>query len=93
MKFEVDKDQLIRVGEWLIHEVYPPIVAEQKKDPEIARLITVCSNGVEYPYEGAIGGGLTYEFTATGLGVTTKAVYGSGTKYEKSIDLTDYSDW
>lgn len=38
---------------------------------------------------GAIGGGLTYTFTPTGLGIITKAVCACGA----NVDLTDFEDW
>lgn len=39
---------------------------------------------------GAAGGGLTYKFTPTGLGLVIEV-----TEYhtQKTINLTDYSDW
>lgn len=40
------------------------------------------------PYEGAIGGGITYEFTPTGLGIVTIVRYG-----DHELNLTDYSSW
>lgn len=42
------------------------------------------------PYYGAIGGGLTYEFTPTGVGTIVK-VKESSTGLE--LDLTDYESW
>jgi hypothetical protein len=42
------------------------------------------------PYYGAVGGGLTYSFTLTGLGVVVEV-----TEYhtKKTINLTDYDSW
>ena len=44
--------------------------------------------GEYYPYEGAIGGGLTFSFTPTGLGDIIKVKY-----FEHQIDLTNYDVW
>jgi len=38
--------------------------------------------------EGAIGGGLTYSFTPTGLGEIVKIKY-----FDKELDLSDYENW
>ncbi len=43
-------------------------------------------------YQGAIGGGLTYHFTPTSLGVVCKVTLSIGT-FEDSIDLTEYDEW
>lgn len=40
------------------------------------------------PYFGAIGGGVTYSFTPTGMGTIFVVKYGNET-----IDLTDYNEW
>ena len=41
-----------------------------------------------YPYEGAIGGSLTYEITPTSLGSVIRAKM-----YDQVIDLTEYENW
>lgn len=43
-----------------------------------------------YPYEGAIGGSLTYHVTPTSMGVIIKA---SHSMTDNEIDLTEYEDW
>ena len=40
------------------------------------------------PYQGAIGGGVTYEFTPTSIGTVFK-VKANG----KELDLSDYDSW
>lgn len=88
VKFEISDTDHAKVREWLRREVYPEVISEQRvafanPDP----IMEDCwSDG--YPYEGAIAGGLTYEFTPTSIGVIAKAKYG---KY--SLDLTDYESW
>ena len=46
------------------------------------------NEGRYYPNEGAIGGGLTYSFTPTGLGTILTCRY-----FSHKIDLTDYDSW
>ena len=88
----LDSDQSKKLAEFLA-ERYAAMVIEQKKFPEIAKYIVVDADGKERPYLGAIGGGLTYEFTPTSLGTVTRVTFASGTQYEKTVDLTDYDSW
>ena len=46
-------------------------------------------HGGKYPYAGAAGGGLTYEFTPTGLGQAIWVRCMCGEKHE----ATDFDDW
>jgi hypothetical protein len=86
--FEVTKEQTEKVNAWLKKEVYPEIIEQQKKDERFRDLVYKDEDGQEYPYTGAIGGGLTYSFTNTSLGVIIKASYG-----DKELDLTEYDYW
>ncbi len=86
--FSLTAEQNEKVNKWLVEVIYPPMVAEQKKDPKTASLIFADEDGVEYPYTGAIGGGCSYEFTPTSLGIITRVIWYDG----QSIDVTDY-DW
>lgn len=88
MKFEITPEDQAKIDRWLAEVVYPPIIAEQKKNPEMVGLLFKSSNGVEYPYEGAIGGGLTYHFTPTSLGTIVKVTY-----RDQELDLTDWENW
>lgn len=88
MNFSLTKEDYAKIDKWLTEVVYPPIVAEQKKNPEMVGLLFKNSNGVEYPYEGAIGGGLTYHFTPTSLGTIVKVTY-----RDQELDLTDWENW
>jgi hypothetical protein len=86
--FSLSPEDLKKIDDWLHEVVYPPIVEEQKKNPNIAFLLFKDSKGREYPYEGAIGGGLTYHFTPTGLGTVVKVSY-----RDQELDLTDSENW
>jgi hypothetical protein len=87
---EEDND---KIDTWLHTVVYPAIIKEQKarilEHPEQYHASTYgwsWENG--YPYEGAIGGGLTYSFTPNSIGVAFNVKYG-----EYKLDLTSYENW
>jgi hypothetical protein len=87
--FNVTPAQRIKIEEWLTSTVYPAVVAKQKLDPRYSSWsLYMGKNGEEYPYEGAIGGGLTYSFTPTGLGDICKVRYS-----EFELDVTDYDNF
>lgn len=83
-KFELDDVQQKELNEWL-NILQPEIVKKQKEifkeDQYVNR---------ESPYYGAIGGGLTYTFTPTGLGTFIKVK-----EYitQKEIDLSHCENW
>ena len=88
MHFELSKEQNEKVDKWLREEVYPEVVEQQMAN-------TLHPTPFHYdcwesglPYEGAIGGALTYYFTTTSLGTVVKVKYAT---YE--LDLTDYDSW
>lgn len=87
MKFEITPEQQARINEWLKNEVFPPIV-ERQRGTYSEQFHVTDSNGITWPYEGAIGGGLTYSFTPTGLGIIFVVKYG-----EERLDLTDADNW
>lgn len=52
-----------------------------------------CHLHYDHPYFGAIGGGVTWQYTHTSIGTAKKVIFGKGTKWEKAVDLTDYDCW
>jgi hypothetical protein len=78
MKFEINTEQSEKLRSW-----YEGILPEILEKQQVNHL-----RGV--PYYGAIGGGLTYCFTPTGLGciLVVKEFTTS-----KELDLTDYENW
>jgi hypothetical protein len=83
MKFETTAEQETKINAWL-EELEPKILEKQSEHArEMGRMFGS-------PYYGAIGGGLTYEFTPTGIGVIVK-VRESVTGEE--LDLTNYEEW
>ena len=94
MQFEITDEENAKVRKWLNEVAYPPLIEKQLQDPETAAQLFEDENGkIKYPYLGAIGGGVTYTFTPTGLGVVTKVIFAKGTDAEMELDLTDYDCW
>lgn len=88
MNFSLTQDQVNTANEWA-KLLDKDVIEIQRKEMSPHDFATLTSNG-KYAYYGAIGGGLTYCFTPTGLGVITTAVHGYT---KKELNLTDYSDW
>lgn len=86
--FTVTPEQQERIDKWLMEVIYPPIVAEQRRSFEDPHPMMVSDWDSGYPYQGAIGGGITYEFTPTSIGVIFKVRCD-----EQTLDLTDYESW
>lgn len=85
--FSVTDEQQARVQKWLMEEVYPEVIKKQKASMERSPLLEDCwKQG--FPYGGAIGGDVTYEFTPNSIGITEKV-----RAYDKELDLTDYESW
>lgn len=86
--FEISREENDRVNAWLRDEVYPAMIAKQRENnPDPDPMVQQCwEDG--YPYEGAIGGGLTWEFTNTSIGQIIKVRYA-----DMKLDLTDYGAW
>lgn len=98
--FTVSPQDEKKITTWLHEVVYPEIVAKQRQDKNIPSHLMFTSNaGVTYPYEGAIGGGLTYEFTPNSIGLHVCVTYPKYGKLKKDedkyykLDLTDYDSW
>lgn len=89
LKFDLTLEEQQTVEAWLMTEVYPEIIAKQKLDPRYLQWAPYMGkNGEEYPYGGAIGGGVTYAFTPTSIGTIIKVTCGGKTK-----DITDYASF
>lgn len=91
LSFEITDSEAKRIRKWLMEEVYPKEIQKQKDalggskpDPWVQ---DCWDDG--YPYEGAIAGGVTYEFTPNSIGLSTWVRYGQDYK----LDLTDYDLW
>ena len=82
--FELSEEQQKKLDAWL-KEIHPHVMAMSiHYAPEEHKMMG------GQPYYGAIGGGLTYSFTPTSLGVVVE-VTEAFTK--KTINLTDYDSW
>lgn len=92
MKFEITDEQYARAMKWVKEEIYPKIIARQRETFTEPTQFHIDCWDAGYPYEGAIGGGITYEFTPTSLGIIERVKY---TTYNEvyELDLTDYKMW
>lgn len=86
--FRLTAEQNTRIKEWLDKEIYPAVVKDQRKHFVNPTPFHKQSWDAGFPYEGASGGGLTYEFTPTSIGIVEKVRYGAYT-----LDLTEYDSW
>lgn len=88
--FTLSPEDKAKVDHWLKTVVYPPIIERQKAEasPEDRESHQwLWDEG--YPYEGAVGGGLTYEFTPTSIGLIVDVTYKTF-KEEFKLELTDW---
>ena len=83
IKFTVTDEQEAKIAAWL-EEIEPEILEVMK-----SKKINPANYGNK-PYYGAIGGGVYYKFSLTGLGETL-VVEEYYTK--KELNVTDYSMW
>lgn len=87
VKFELTKEQLSQLNEWVRGVEQRAAVLQVEK----AKLK---GWGFPYPrplpYHGAIGGGLKFTFVPNGIGVYCKVTEAIT---DESIDLSDYGDW
>jgi hypothetical protein len=88
VKFEISPEDHAKVHKWLMEEVYPPLIEKQRQAYPVAPAYMVDCWNDGFPYEGAIGGGTTYEFTPNSIGCTFKV-----RAYDQVLDLTDYDSW
>lgn len=85
-KFSLSKEQNAKLNDWK-NSINERLIEEQRTKMSEEDFEMLTENG-KYPYMGAIGGGVTYKFTPTSLGVITVVEYGG-----ESIDLTEYDMW
>lgn len=89
LQFNISSEEQIKIQAWLKDEVYPLEVARQRGHNKNPSPLEIDCWEQGFPYQGAIGGGVTYCFTPTSLGEVTIVKYGSD--YE--LNLTDYGSW
>jgi hypothetical protein len=88
LTFEITAEDQAKINKWLMEEVYPPIIAEQRLNPGNFPPFIKEDWDAGYPYQGASGGAVTYEFTPTSIGVVFRVK-----AYGQELDLTDYGSW
>lgn len=86
--FELSIEDQNKVEKWLSTTVYPAVIAEQKAGVKNPSIWYTSSWEEGYPYEGAIGGGLTYSFTPNSIAMVIKVKY-----KDFELDLSDYESW
>lgn len=93
MKFSLNENQVLKLKTWQA-EQNAQAVEKQKQQHEDCNLepdgtYEMCWEA-GYPYTGAIGGGNTYMFSPTSLGVCVSVL---NTVTGNKIDLTEYENW
>lgn len=92
--FIVSVEDQNKIDAWLKTKVYPPIIERQRREAAAGERLSshewLWDKG--YPYEGACGGGLTYEFTPTSIGTIFKVRYKTFNE-DVELDLTDYESF
>ena len=96
MAFNLTKEQQEKANEWISEQdkIFAKLQVESLRK-KVANGEYVDESTLEMaeegiPYFGAIGGGVTYSFTQTGLGVVIKLTH-AGT--EEELDVSDYDLW
>lgn len=93
MHFHLSTEDHERVNAWLAKDIYPVWVEFQQQNNPEAAVHHFTSKGITYPYFGAIGGGVTYEFTPTGLGVITIVTHRMPDGSKAELNLTNFDEW
>ena len=90
--FTLTDEEEQKVKTWL-KQVYVKAIDEQKQkifsSHEFYDTYKMCWD-LGYPYTGAIGGGLTYSFTPTSLGIVVTV---EESLTNEKLDLTDFDSW
>ena len=88
--FDLTPEQLQKLDDWIVevNERARAIQLEQGKTNEDLNWALGMTD--PYPYYGAIGGGVTYSFTPTSIGVIVQI---TETITKEELDLTDYDTW
>ena len=84
--FALTDNQQKKLNVWL-SEQYKKKIEEQRLSMNESEFNNLTQEG-KFPYTGAIGGGETYSFTPTSLGVIVVVEY-----FGEKIDLTEYEMW
>jgi len=86
--FSLTPKQQQKLNVWL-EEQEKILLQKQKLSMSESDWKDLTSDG-EYPYYGAIGGGIQYIFNPTSIGVAVSVKY---LPTGEEIDLTDYDEW
>lgn len=88
MIFEIDAEQMAKIVAW-DKEMDKKAIEQQRATMNPTDFADLTLDG-QYPYTGAIGGGLTYSFTHTSIGLVVKVHHALT---DETLDVTDYASW
>lgn len=95
--YDVTVGQQREINKWLTEVIYPAAIAAQKAEydsgekPYDARFVAARMSWESgYPYAGAIGGDVTYQFTSTGLG---DILVVSTPWSDETLNVTEFETW
>jgi hypothetical protein len=90
--FELNADQKKQLDEWMEEQYKKAIEIQKNEVPKSDDFYGIYEESWEmgYPYEGAVGGGITFCFTPTSIGDICVVKYAL-TKAE--LDITDFGSW
>jgi hypothetical protein len=88
MKFSTTTEQDTKIRDWLANDIYPKIIAQERERNPQPSMFMQADWDSGYPYQGVSGGGLTYCFTPTSIGVVETVKYG-----EYELDISNYDMW
>lgn len=88
MIFEIDAQQMAQINAW--REQMDKKAIEQQRAKMSAEDFSDLTLDGQYPYTGAIGGGLTYSFSDTSIGTVVKVHHALT---DETLDVTDYASW
>lgn len=88
MNFSVSEKQQERLNTWLKEQ--EKILLKKQKATMLEEDYLHLTNNGEYPYYGAIGGGIEYIFVPTSIGTALRVKFMSS---GQEINLTDYENW
>lgn len=87
--FIISFEDMKKIQCWAIEQDLVALEEQKKsKDPMLHQILAF--SDYKYPYYGAIGGSLTYNFTPNSIGMVITVTHG----YTKAVlDLTDFDNW
>jgi hypothetical protein len=89
-KFSLTNDQIVKLDEWMKKQNADAVAAQRANPPDVPLPLLESCWEDGFPYGGAIGGGFTFSFTPTSIGVVVKV---HNVMTDDVLDLTDWELW